>query len=79
MSIKILTLEEAEKTILSCAKYNECCEVVRGIAPCLYYCDNSGVEINIGDECAAVLILPSKKHHNYEHQLNLLPTYVISS
>lgn len=79
MSIKILTLAEAERTKALCQKYGEVCEVLEGIAPQDYICDNSGKEIHAGDDCAAVLVLPDVKHHNYQHQLSILGNYVIAN
>lgn len=78
MSIKILTLEEAEETKKACERYGEAYEEKVGRAPCKYICDNSGAPIEKGDMCAAVLILPNRNHHNYEHQLQMLGQYVVS-
>lgn len=77
MSIKILTPEEAEHTRQLCEKYGEAFEMVQGIAPVDYICDNSGSKIHAGDQCAVVLVLPSRKHFNYEHQLSMLSNYIL--
>lgn len=77
MAIKILTLPEAKHTRELCDKYGEAFEMVQGIAPQDYICDNSGQVIHAGDECAVVLVLPSRKHHNYEHQLAMLSNYIL--
>lgn len=76
MSIKILTTEEAKETEKICQKYGEVFESVSGKAKEDYFCDNTGVEIPKGSICVAVLVLPSKDHFNYQHQKNLLSTYV---
>jgi hypothetical protein len=78
MAIKILTIEEAKETKELAEKYGEVCEVVEGVAPINYVCDNTGVEIKRGERCASVLLLPNKEHHNYEHQLALLRHYIIA-
>ena len=77
MSIKILTLAEAEHTRIACESYGEAFEMVQGIAPQDYLCDHTGQVIHAGDECAVVLVLPSRKHHNYEHQLAMLSNYIL--
>ena len=76
MSIKILTLKEAEETEKLCLKYGECFEVVFGKAKKDYICDNSGKSIPKGTECASCLILPTNKHFNYQHQKQMLGDYV---
>lgn len=76
MSVKILTIEEAEKTKKLCEQYGEVCEIVTGKAKLEYMCDNSGEQIPKGTECAVVLVLPSRNHHNYEAQLASLGDYV---
>lgn len=78
MSIKILTLAEAERTKALCHRYGEVCEVLEGTAPQDYICDNSGKAIAAGEDCAAVLVLPNVKHHNYQHQLSILSDYLIA-
>lgn len=77
MSIKILTIKEAKETELVAKQYNEHFEAVIGKAKQDYICDNSGEEIPEGEYCAAVLILPTKKHPNYEHQKNMLGDFLI--
>lgn len=76
MSIKILTLDEAHHTERLAAKYNEACFVQTGLALADYYCDNSGKQIPIGSVCAAVVLLPSESHPNYQHQVNMLGEYI---
>lgn len=77
MSIKILTLKEAEETKKACEKYGEVFESVVGKASQDYICDNSGVSIPKGSECVVVMVLPSKKHFNYEHQKQMLSDYIL--
>lgn len=76
MSIKILTLEEALETRKLCEKYGEVFEQIEGKAKQDYICDNSGASIPKGSPCAAVLVLPSRSHFNFEHQKAMLVDYV---
>lgn len=77
MSIKILTLKEAEITQDRCRIYGEVCEMLVGKAKADYFCDNSGDFIPRGEECAAVMVLTSTNHPNYEHQKNMLKEYIL--
>jgi hypothetical protein len=76
MSIKILTIPEAEQYKKIAEKYGEAFEWEIGLAKQDYYCDNSGVEIPKGTRCAAVMVLPDDKHPNYDHQKNMLRNYL---
>lgn len=76
MSIKILTIKEAEETKKRATKYGELCEMVIGKAKENYFCDNSGEKIDKGSECAVVLVLPNKNYFNYEHQKSMLNEYI---
>jgi hypothetical protein len=76
MSIKILKIEEAKEVEKLCKKYGEVCEVLYGKAKVEYFCDNTGVTIEKGSECAVVLVLPSKSHHNYQHQKDIMKDYI---
>jgi len=76
MSIKIVTVEEAEKSKKTAEKYGECFEEVRGKANQDYMCDNSDKAIPKDSECSVIMILPSKKHFNYKHQKAMLTDYV---
>jgi len=76
MAIKILTLDEARHTERLAAKYNESCFVKTGLAMDDFFCDNSGKRIPIASACAAVVLLPSENHPNYQHQVNMLEKYV---
>ena len=76
MAIRIVTLAEADRTVERCAHFREACEVLRGLAKRDYLCDNTNAEIPEGTMCAAVVVLPSTSHHNWEHQVSMLPRYV---
>lgn len=76
MSIKILKVEEAREVEKLCKKYGEVCEILIGKAKVEYVDDNSGLVIEKGSECAVVLVLPSKFHHNYEHQKSIMKDYI---
>jgi len=76
MGIKIVTVAEAVKTAQLCEQYQEAYAEVKGFANADYICDNSGVPIPKDTECVAILVLPTVKHHNYSHQLNMLKNYV---
>lgn len=76
MSIKILTIKEAEETKKRAMQYGEVCEMITGKAKSSYFCDNSGEKIDQGSECAVVLVLPSRDHFNYDHQKAMLQEYV---
>lgn len=76
MSLKITTVAESERVKHLCEQYGEVCEVLIGEAPHDYLCDNTDALIPEGSECAVVLVLPDRKHHNYEHQLSIMSNYV---
>lgn len=76
MSIKIVTLEEADHTEKLCNKYGEFFHKKVGKANQDYVCDNSGVPIPKGTECAAIIVLPDASHPNCQWQINLLGDYV---
>ena len=78
MAIRIVTIQEADAMEKLVGKYNELFERVDGTAPVPYVCDNTGVTIPKGSKCSAVLLLPNKNHHNYEHQHSILRDYVIA-
>ena len=76
MAIRIVTVAEAERTIARCAHYKEAYEALFGAAKKDYLCDNSNERIPAGTRCAAIVVLPSKEHHNWQHQVSMLPQYV---
>lgn len=79
MAIRIVTLEEARGLALLAKEYGEVCDKVIGRAKADYRCDISGELIPKGAICAVAVILPSKRHVNYEHQKGMLEKYVTVS
>lgn len=76
MAIRIVTLQEVSPMESVASEYGEVCEMVIGRAKADYRCDISGEKIPKGTVCAVAVILPSKKHVNYEHQKGMLEKYV---
>lgn len=76
MGIRIVIPEEAEKMRKVAEQYGEAFEQEIGKAKQDYWCDNSGVLIPQGTECAAIMVLPDDSHPNYEHQKNMLRSYL---
>lgn len=76
MAIKIVTADEAKRMMELCGRYHEAYAEVAGLANEDYICDNSGVAIPKDTHCVAILVLPTVKHYNYQHQLNMLGNYV---
>lgn len=76
MSLKILTVQEAEKTQKVADRFGEFCVYKVGKAKQQFFCDHTGANIPAGTECAAVVILPSKNHPNAQHQCDMMGEYI---